>query len=68
MDSKGTEKGVFSWLATRGVILMDDNIVRRRVTYVGWCFMCKDRVQMQIILCGVLAQLSVKFYYFIQKM
>lgn len=32
----------FTWLATRGVILTAENLRKRKITCVSWCFMCKE--------------------------
>lgn len=40
LDSQGVHEGVlFAWLTTRGVILTTKNLMKGRVTYVGWYFM-----------------------------
>uniref|UniRef100_A0A0V0GRV8 Putative ovule protein n=1 Tax=Solanum chacoense TaxID=4108 RepID=A0A0V0GRV8_SOLCH len=32
----------FTWLATRGVILMAKNFRKQKVVYISWCFLCKE--------------------------
>lgn len=39
----------FIWLAARGVILMADNLRKRKITYVSWCSMCRDQVKTRTI-------------------
>lgn len=42
-DPKGTEKGVSFHLASyKGVILMAENLRKRKITCINWYFMCKD--------------------------
>lgn len=50
----------FTWLAARGAILTAENLRKRKINYVSWCFMCKssgDNVDHLLIHCPVAMRL-----------